>query len=142
MVLTLADSLPPDVLNGAAALAVDTLNLVGADDGVLQGATILDDEDGVRVASLLLASAVNTTAKGLVLAVVGTIDLVGLVKGDRAGRVGNGEVGTTEELLCASAGLARSGTGGDGARDGEEGKEGLDEHVERVMNDHRSVLMS
>jgi len=37
----LADSSPPNVLDGAAALAVDTLDLVLSDNRVLQGSAIL-----------------------------------------------------------------------------------------------------
>ena len=77
----LADVDPPDVLNGARALAVNALDLFWemlvysgapyavsltfANDGVLEGTTVLDDEDGVRVATLSLSSAGNTTAVGL-----------------------------------------------------------------------------
>jgi hypothetical protein len=48
----LADLGPPDVLDGTGSLAVDTLDLVGTDDGVLQAGSALEDEDGVRVTAL------------------------------------------------------------------------------------------
>jgi hypothetical protein len=43
---------PPDVLNGTSALAVDSLDLVFTDDGVLQGSTALEDENGIGVTAL------------------------------------------------------------------------------------------
>ena len=95
VMLTLADGLPPDVLDCAGSEAVDTLDLVGANDGVLQGTALLDDEDGVVLAPLVLAGAGNATAVGLVTTVVGLAggDLVGLVKGDAALGLGDGELG-------------------------------------------------
>lgn len=45
----LADVLEPNVLDGAVAVAVDTLGLVLANDGVLQGSAGTDHEDGVLV---------------------------------------------------------------------------------------------
>ncbi|KAF4254368.1 hypothetical protein CNMCM8812_008062 [Aspergillus fumigatus] len=62
-VFTLADVSPPDVLDGAGALAVDTLDLVGADNGVLEGGAVLEDEDGVLLAAFLLAGALDATAE-------------------------------------------------------------------------------
>jgi hypothetical protein len=53
----LADVFPPDILNGARALAVNSLDLVLSDDDVLQGSTVLEDEDGVLVASFSLTGA-------------------------------------------------------------------------------------
>lgn len=93
--LTLADGLPPDVLDGAGSEAVDALDLVGPNDGVLQGTALLDDEDGVILASFALAGAGDTTAVGLVATVVGLAggDFVGLVKGHAAFGVGDGELG-------------------------------------------------
>lgn len=80
---TLADGLPPDVLNGASALAVDTLDLVGTDDGVLQSTALEDREDGVAVITLGLAGTLDTTAEGLHASVVDLTlaDLVGLLEG-------------------------------------------------------------
>lgn len=53
----LADGGPPDVLQLAVAEAVDTLDLVGANDDVGKARALLEDEDGVAVATLSLASA-------------------------------------------------------------------------------------
>jgi hypothetical protein len=51
----LADGRPPDILDGAASLAVDTLDLVLADNGVLERGAVLQDEDGIAVIALFLA---------------------------------------------------------------------------------------
>lgn len=72
-----ADGRPPDVLDGAGALAVDALDLVGADDGVLEGGAVLELEDGVGVAALGLPRALDAAAVRLHAAVEG------LVGGDR-----------------------------------------------------------
>lgn len=50
-----AHGFPPNVLDGTGAGAVDAFDLVGADDDVAEGTAILDDEDGVRVATFSLA---------------------------------------------------------------------------------------
>lgn len=54
-----AHVLEPDVGDGAGAKAVDALGLVGADDDVGDGGAVLEDEDGVVAASLLLFLADN-----------------------------------------------------------------------------------
>lgn len=105
---------------------MDTLDLVGADDGVLEGSTVLQDEDGVRVATLLLTSAGNTTAVGLVATIVLAIDLLGGVESDRSLRVGDGEVRTADKVLAESLGL----NGRDDARGGEERKKSLGQHCD------------
>lgn len=46
----LADVLEPGELDVAAALAVDALDLVGADDDVLDGGAVLEDEHGILLA--------------------------------------------------------------------------------------------
>lgn len=53
----LAHVLEPDVLEVAGAEAVDALGLVCADDDVLQGCAVLEDEDGVLLATLVLVGA-------------------------------------------------------------------------------------
>lgn len=53
----LAHGRPPHVLDGAAALAVHALDLVLADDGVLERRAVLEDEDGVAVVALGLSGA-------------------------------------------------------------------------------------
>ena len=73
----LADSAPPDVGDGAGTLAVNTLDLVGSNDDVGQRAALLDLENGVRVATFILARAVNTT----VVHVHSTVER--LARGDR-----------------------------------------------------------
>lgn len=55
----LADVLEPDVLESARANAVDTLALVSADDDVPQGGTVLENKDGVGLAALRLATALD-----------------------------------------------------------------------------------
>ena len=51
---------PPDVGDGAAALAVDPLQLVLADDGVLERPAVLDQEHGVLATPLHLPRALDT----------------------------------------------------------------------------------
>lgn len=46
----LANVLEPDVLEGTAAQAIDALSLVGADDDVLEGGALFENEDGVGLA--------------------------------------------------------------------------------------------
>lgn len=88
---TLADSLPPDVLDSASILAVHTLDLISADDGVLESTALLDDEDGVALATLFLAGTFNTTAVCFHTAVEDIRNLLGLVEGLIALGVRKGE---------------------------------------------------
>lgn len=53
----LADVFEPDVLEGARALAVDTLGLVLADNDVLKSGALLEHEDGIRLSTLGLSAA-------------------------------------------------------------------------------------
>lgn len=111
----LADGAPPDVLEGAAALAVDTLDLVGADDDVAQRAALLDLEDGVRVAALGLAGAVDAAVVDEHASVEGLAGGDGLDVGQGGGAGRGGDV----EALLDVAGLGGRGDlrlgGGDGA---------------------------
>lgn len=118
----LADLLPPDVLDGARTLAVNTLNLVGADDDVLEGGSVLKDEDSIRVAALLLTSALHTTAVGLHGTVEGSLDDLGRLVGD--GTLGGGD-GEGSTLLEGSHGVGgdvalRSGNSGRGKKPGDD----------------------
>ena len=130
----LANIDPPDVLNGARSLAVNTLNLVYcyqyifypaletswltfADNGVLEGTAVLDDEDGVRVATLSLTSAADTTAVGLHATIEGARDGLSLLVGDRALGAGDRNGGA----LLHGEGISR---GGDGRAGGDRGREG------------------
>jgi hypothetical protein len=79
---TLADSLPPNVLNGARTLAVHTLDLVGTDNRVFERRSVFENEDGVRIATLDLTSAGNTAAVGLQATIKGTGDLLRGIVGD------------------------------------------------------------
>lgn len=63
--LTLADSRPPNVLNGTRTQAVNTLDLVGADNRVLERSSLREDENGVSIGTLYLTSARNATPVGL-----------------------------------------------------------------------------
>jgi hypothetical protein len=56
----LANIFPPDVADGACALAVDTFSLILADDDVLDGAAGLNDKDSVILAGLGLPLAFAT----------------------------------------------------------------------------------
>ena len=88
-----------------------------ANDGVLKGTAVLDDEDGVSVATLSLTSAGNTTAVGLKTTVEGAGDGLGLLVGDRALGLGDGDSST----LLHSESLSRSGSGRAGGNGGHEG---------------------
>jgi hypothetical protein len=87
----LADSIPPDILNGASTETVDTLVLVFTNDGVLEGSTVGKEEDSVGVTTFGLTTALDTTAVGLVATVEGARDGLGSLVGDGALAGGNGE---------------------------------------------------
>lgn len=110
-------------LEGAGTLAVDTLDLVGTDDDVLEGGTVLELEDGVLVTALGLASALNTTAVGLEATVEGALDdLSGLV-GDGALGGGDGEAEATLNDLGSRGSRGADGEGAEkGGSDGGEGR--------------------
>ena len=88
-----------------------------ADNGVLEGTAVLDDEDGVRVATLSLASAADTTAVGLHATIEGARDGLSLLVGDRALGAGDRDGGA----LLHGEGISR---GGDGRAGGDRGREG------------------
>lgn len=117
----LADLLPPDVLNGARTLAVNTLDLISANDDVLEGSAVLEDEDGVSVRALDLASALDTAAVGLHAAVEGAGDGLGALVGDGALGGGNGEGGASLEGAHGVGGDVALGRGHGGG--GEEASE-------------------
>jgi hypothetical protein len=124
----LADIDPPDVLDGAGALAVDTLDLVLADDGVLEGSAVLDDENGIRVATLSLTSAGDATAVGLKTTVESAGD--GLRLGELDGALGAGD--RNAGTLLHGESLSRSGSGragGDGGHEGSDSGEDGELHV-------------
>jgi hypothetical protein len=107
---------------------VNTLNLVGTNDNVLQGTAVLDDENCIRVAALVLACAGDATAIGLhstVKCLAG--DLVGLVEGDTALGLGERERVPLGHLVGVGAGAVR------GQRAGGEGEDEavFDEHFGR-----------
>lgn len=96
----LTDLLPPDVFNSACTETVHTLNLVGTDDGIAKGSTLVDDEDSVRLTTLVLAGTFNTTTEGLQLTIVSLAraNLVRLVEGHAAGGIRNGECESLPKL--------------------------------------------
>jgi hypothetical protein len=57
----LAHSRPPDIRQGARALAVDTFDLVGSDDAVGKRGAVLKHEDRITVPSFFLAGAAHAT---------------------------------------------------------------------------------
>ena len=119
----LADGSPPDVLDRAAALTVDTLDLVLADDDVLEGSAVLQEEDGIRVATFLLTSARDATAVGLVPSVEGATDLLGFLVGHGAlrGRDVEGEA-ALDELRCWGSGGSNGESTKEGSGDEAEGR--------------------
>ena len=135
----LANVDPPDVLDGAGScvrlvrllyvvhagvmltLAVDTLDLVLANDGVLEGTSVLDEEDSVLVTTLNLTCARSTTAVGLHATIESSGNLLGLLVGNRAlggGDREGGTLGEREELARGGGSRAGSGEASDGSNDG------------------------
>lgn len=110
--LTLADGLPPDVLDSASTLAVHSLDLVRADDGVLESTALLDDEDGVALATLVLAGTFNTTAVCLHATVEDIGDFLGLVEGLAALGVRKGEGVALGQVAVGTSVDSSEGTGG------------------------------
>lgn len=96
----LADVTEPDVGEGAGALAVDALKLVLADNDVAELGAILEDEDRVGAAGVLVAVARAATVVLLVAAVEGALD--DGRGGERDDVAGAG--GDFEGLGCAQAG--------------------------------------
>lgn len=94
---------------------MDTLDLVGTDDQVLKGGTVLKLEDGVLVTTLGLASALDTTAVGLHATIEGALDDLGLLVGDRA--LGSGNV-EAEAALNNLGSRSSGGANGEGAEKG------------------------
>lgn len=94
---------------------MDTLDLILADDDVLEGGAVLEKEDGVVVAALSLTSAADTTTVGLVTTIEGARDGLGLIVGHGALGVRDGEaagVAETEGELSLGGGQ-REGGGND-----------------------------
>lgn len=94
---------------------MDTFDLVGADDDVLEGATVGDLEDGVLAAALGLTGALLATAVGLHAAIKGSGDDLGRRVGD--GALGGGDVeaeGTLDELRSRGS----RGADGEGTQKG------------------------
>ena len=109
-----------------SALEISWLTL--ADNGVLEGTAVLDDEDGVRVATLSLTSAADTTAVGLHATIEGTRDGLSLLVGDRALGAGDRD----RSALLHGKGISRGGdgrTGGDGGREGSDSGDDGELHV-------------
>lgn len=106
-----------------SALEISWLTL--ADNGVLEGTAVLDDEDGVRVATLSLASAADTTAVGLHATVEGARDGLSLFVGDRALGAGDRDGGALlhgESISRGGDGRAGSDRGREGSNSGDDGE--------------------
>lgn len=117
---------------------MDTLDLVRADDDVLEGTAVLDDEDGVRVAALFLTRARDSTAVGLHATVKGlAVDLVDLVEGDAALRVGDREGVALRELAGGGLGVGAGAMRGQHAGRQGEKQAVLDEHGDRCRSSDR-----
>ena len=121
----LADIDPPDVFDGATALAVNTLDLVLTNDGILEGTSILDDEDCIGVSTLGLTSARLATAVCLHATIKGTRDRLRSLKGNGSLGSGNGKRCTLVQADEASRSIGsrassdRGHKGGDGSSDGD-----------------------
>jgi hypothetical protein len=130
VLLTLADCGPPDVLESARTLAVDTLNLVRANDAecllacIECGARLIAAYTFLRITALSLTSAADTTAVGLEATIEGASNLLGLRKGLGTLRGGNGdgsalgEAGERGGSLVRGAGSGNGGKSQDGSSDG------------------------
>lgn len=118
----LADLLPPDILDGARALAVDTLDLIGTNDSVLESGAVLEDEDSITVTALNLTSALDTSAVSLHATVESTGDVLDLLVGNAALGGGDGKGGTLLESAHGVGGNSAlgSGDGGGGEKAGED----------------------
>lgn len=113
---------------------MDCNSRTSTNDNVLQGGTVLEDEDGISVTALSLASALDTTAVGLETTVEGSANGLGLLEGNRALGLGDGEsstLGEAEELV----GSLLSRAGNDGSHEGSGGSEDSElDHFERLMS--------
>jgi hypothetical protein len=95
-----------------------------SDDGVLQGTAVLNQEDGVGVTTLGLASAGNTTAVRLHATVKGALDNLSLLVRDGTLGGGDRDRGALVEAEAGGGGRSRAsrnggGKGGDSGDDGE-----------------------
>jgi hypothetical protein len=100
---------------------VDTLNLVLSNDDVLESTSVLDQEDGVLVATLSLTSAANTTAVGLHATIEGAADRLGGLEGNGTLGGGNGEgsaLAKGESLAGGGDSRAGGGEASGGSNDG------------------------
>lgn len=86
-------SIPPHILNSAGTKTMNTFILIFANDGVLEGGAVGKDEDGVSIAALSLAAALDAAAVSLVAAVEGARDGLGGLVGYGALAGGDGEGG-------------------------------------------------
>lgn len=93
---------------------MDTLNLVLANNGVLEGTAGLDNEDSISTATLSLASARFATAIGLQATIEGAADSLGSLQGNRAlgSRDGKASALVKAEELSGSGGSRASGDSG------------------------------
>ena len=103
---------------------MNTLDLVGTNDGVLESSTIRKDEDGVRVATFGLTGAADTTAVGLHSTIESTGDLL-------SGIEGLGALGSRDREVGALGEKAGSGSRGSEGQDGS-GDGGSATHVDGV----------
>lgn len=114
--LTLAHGNPPHVLDCARPLAVHALDLIRADNSVLERRAVLEDENGVRITALVLAGALDATAVGLHATVEGAGDGFGCIVGDGALGCGNGQRGALQEVEEVFRGLGRRRRSGGGGK--------------------------
>lgn len=99
----LANVTEPDVGQGARTHAVNTLERIGTDDDVGDGSAVLEDEDGIAAASVLVRVTWLATVKLLVRKVDLASDGAGL--GERHNVTGAG--GDVEGLRSCHAGDER-----------------------------------
>lgn len=120
---------------------MNALDLIFANDGVLEGTASLDDEDSIGVTTLRLTSAGDTTTVGLQATIEGTRDLVGLLVGDRALGSRDGQRGAlvqAEEGVGSSGSWASSNGGHKGGDRGSDGKSEL--HFDDCWDRRKALL--
>ena len=116
LVLGVASTTTDDLAVTVTLEGKSVLVLVGADDDVLEGGTVLELEDGVLVAALSLTGALDTTAVGLVTTIEGSGDGLGVIVGDGTltGRDGEAARGTSAKGTHSLGSSQREGGGNNG----------------------------
>lgn len=76
---------------------MNTLDLIFANNGVLESTAALDEEDSIGITTLSLSSAADTTSIGLHATVEGSTDFLDLLVGDTALGGGDWDIGAANQ---------------------------------------------